>query len=116
GTVCRGPGCVGEPVELRPCRGGVADQPGGGARRAARGDRASEQRGHRQRAGEPVRGADVECGGHVPPAGAERAGLPEIVFRGGSERPSDPLPLASSTTKDRSRLIPAIPPYERVRW
>ena len=52
--------------------------------RAARGDLASDQRGNRQRGGEPVRGADADGGGHLPPAGAERAGLPDILFRGGS--------------------------------
>jgi hypothetical protein len=43
-----------------------------------------------------------------------RAGLPEIVFRGGSERPRDTLPLARGSTKDQNRLIPAIPLWERL--
>ena len=36
-------------------------------------------------------------------------------FEAASERPSDPLPLAGDTTRDQSRLIPAIPPCEPLR-
>src|SRR5262249_26607151 len=90
------------------------DQQCRGARRAARGDLVSDQRGHGRRAGEPVRRADVDCGRHVPAPGAERAGVPDLLLRGSSERPSDPLPLAGDSTEDRSRLIPAISPYEPV--
>ena len=115
GDLRRDPAGRGEPVDLRAGGGGPADEQRGGARRAARGDLAADQRGHGQRAGEPVRGADADGGGHVPAAGAERAGLPDIVLRGGSERPSDPLPLAGDSTEDQSRLIPAISPYEPAR-
>jgi hypothetical protein len=66
-------------------------------------------------AGEPVRGADVDGGGHVPAARPGRAGLPDILLRSGSARSSDPLPLPSDSTEDQSRLIPAVAPYERLR-
>ena len=81
----RDPAGGGESVDVRAGRGGGADEQRGGARRAPRGDLASDQRGYGQRAGEPVRGADVDGGGDLPAAGAERAGLPDIVLRSGSE-------------------------------
>ncbi len=56
------------------------DEQRGGARRAARRDLAADQRGDRQRAREPVRGADADGGGHVPAAGPRRAGLPGILL------------------------------------
>ena len=115
GTLRRDPAGGGEPVDLRAGARGAAGEQRGGARRAACGDLAADQRGYGQRRGEPVRGADVDGGGDVPAAGPGRARLPGVVLRGGSERPIDPLPLAGDTTEDQSRLIPAIPPYERLR-
>jgi hypothetical protein len=51
--------------------------------------------------GESVRRADAHGGGHLPPAGAERPGLPEIQFRGGSEWPSDPSLLPETQPQVR---------------
>src|SRR5262249_46665518 len=56
----------------------------------------------------------IDGRGHLPPAGAERAGLPHILLRGSSEWPSDPLPLASDATEGQSRLIPATPRCGRL--
>ena len=75
-------------------------------------DLASDQRGYCQRAGEPVRGADVDGGGDVPAARAQRPGLLDRVLPSRSERPCNPLALADDGTSDQSRLIPATPPYE----
>src|SRR5512135_982158 len=115
GNLRRAPAGGGEPVDLRAGRGGPPNEQRGRARRATRGDLASHQWRDGQRAWEPVRRADVDGGGDVPAAGAERAGLPEFVFPSGSERPSDPLPPSGRSIADHSRLIPAIPACERLR-
>jgi hypothetical protein len=51
---------------------------------------------------------------HVPAARTQRPGLPEFVFPSGSERPSDPLPPAGRSSGNQSRLIPAMPPCDRL--
>ena len=64
---------------------------------------------------EPVRGADADGGGDLPAAGPQRAGLPDLVLRGaivGAKR--SPLSCRRATA-DQSRLIPPIPPCERLR-
>ena len=64
---------------------------------------------------EPIRGADADGGGHLPPARAELAEQPDILLRGSSVWPGDPLPLASVTTKSQGCLIPANPLRKRLQ-
>src|SRR5262249_39274509 len=70
--VGREPAGGGEPVDFRGGAWGATGEQCGGARRAACGDLAADQRGDRQRGGEPVRRADVDGGSDVP---AARPGL-----------------------------------------
>jgi hypothetical protein len=95
--------------------GGPAHEQRGGACPEARGDLASDQRGHRQRTGESVRGADADGGGDLPATGAQRPGLPDVVLPSRSERPRDPLSLAGDGTGDQSRLIPVMLPNEPLQ-
>jgi hypothetical protein len=56
---------------------------------------AADQRGYGQHAGEPVRGAYVDSGGHVPAAGTQCPALPDVVLPSRSRGPCDPLPGAA---------------------
>ena len=47
---------------------------------------------------QPVRGADADGGGHLPPAEAQRAGLSQLVLRGALARPEGPVPAAGKLT------------------
>src|SRR5262245_31163382 len=78
--VLRDPQSGGGPVGVCTRRGVGADEQRGGAGAAARGDLAAGQWGNRQRAWEPVRGADVDSGRDVPSARPERPGLPDLVL------------------------------------
>jgi transposase len=97
-------------------RGGDrADKQCLGARAAPCGNLAADPWEDGQRRWQPVRGADADGGRHLPATGAERVGLLEILFRGSSERPSDPLPLAGHSSGNQNRLIPAMPPCDLLR-
>ena len=110
----RDPAGRGEFLDLRAGPDGTTDERRGRACRSARGDLAPDQRGNGQCMAEPVRRADVDDRGHMPSARARRGGRPEFVFPGGSVRPSDSIPPAGRSIGNRGRLIPAMPPYDRL--
>ena len=91
GDVRRVTASVALPVELHADRRRRADEQRGRARPASRGDLASHQRWDRQRAREPIRGADAFGRGDVPASDAQRAGIPDGVPSGTPGRSGAPF-------------------------
>jgi len=85
-------------VDLRARRGDRADEQRFGTRAAPCRDLAPDQWGDGQCRWQPVRGADADGGGHLPPAEAQRAGLSQLVLRGALARPEGPVPAAGKLT------------------
>ena len=86
-----------------------------GACLAIRVDPASGEPGHGLPIGATVRGTDLMVVAPCRQPGRRRAGRPDIVVADDSDGAIAPLTPADRSIGNQSRLIPAIPPCERLR-
>jgi hypothetical protein len=91
-------------VDVPPGAGDRAHEQRGGAGAAARRVVAEVERWDGERVGQPVCGTCAKRGGHLPPAGQERAGVLDGVLPIPIDGPSGPVTPASPAAADRKRL------------